>query len=71
MLKKYRFDYLTVEVSEESLAYRVVCHIDEFEIDGTHKVQIETIPKNINFDKLIAAKVEKVANNLCKVSKVY
>ena len=26
------------------------------------------IPKNINFDKSIAAKVEKVANNLCKVS---
>ena len=66
-MKKYRFDFLTVEVSEESLAYRVVCFIGEFEVDGTKKIQIDTIPKNVNFDKVISAKVEKVANNLCKV----
>lgn len=56
-------------MSEESLAYRVVCFIGEFEVDGTKKIQIDTIPKNVNFDKVISAKVEKVANNLCKVIK--
>jgi hypothetical protein len=66
-LKKYRFDFLTVEVSAESLAYRVVCFIEEFEIDGAHKIQIDSLPKNVNFDKDISDKVERVANNLCKI----
>ncbi len=60
-----------MEVSEESLAYRVVCFIGEFEVDGAKKILIDSTPKNINFDKLISAKVERAANILCKVKYTY
>jgi hypothetical protein len=66
-LKKYRFDYLIFPINDSSIVFRVVCYIEEFDIDATFKMNIETIPKNINFDKSINQKIETVINNFMKV----
>ncbi len=69
-MKKYRFDYLIVEVSEESMDYRVVIYIDDFEITPTNKTDlVEIIPINVNSEKVIAAKVERIAAIYLKVNK--
>lgn len=67
MLKKYRFDYLIL-ADEKSLSFRVVCYIDEFEIDTNYKSKQEGVGKNINFALPLAKKVEKIANNYLRVN---
>ena len=55
-------------MSEESLDYRVVIYIDDFEITPTNKTElVEIIPINVNSEKVIAAKVERVAAIYLKV----
>ncbi len=67
-LKKYRFDYLIVEVTEDLLNYRVVIYIEDFEIIPTNKSKVvEIIPMNINLEKVISTKVERVATIYLKV----
>ena len=67
-MKKYRFDCLVVEVNQNSLVFRVVCYIEDFDVDGTHKISLEAMPRNINLDQAIAFKVEKVVNHFIKVN---
>jgi hypothetical protein len=68
LLKKYSFDYLIFENSEYSLIYKLVCYIENFEIDATYKSVTDTIPKNINLDTPIRHKIETVVNNIIKVN---
>lgn len=47
--------------------YKLVCYIENFEIDATHKSVTDTIPKNINLDNIVKNKIETVVNNFLKV----
>ena len=67
LLKKYRFDYLLIKTSENTNSVRVVCYIEDFEIDFTQKTKLENVPQNINHDLSIKSKVEIVMGNYAKV----
>ncbi len=67
LLKNYHFDYLIFENDQNTLIYKLVCYIENFEIDATYKSLTENIPKNINLDPVIKNKIETVVNNFLKV----
>jgi hypothetical protein len=50
------------------MIYKLVCYIENFEIDATYKSVTDTIPKNINLDTVIRHKIETVVNNILKVN---
>jgi len=66
-LKNYRFDYLISKNNENTLIYKLVCFIENFEVDATYKLEAENIPKNINVDDVIRHKIESFVNDFLKV----
>jgi hypothetical protein len=66
-LKKYKFDYLIIKLSEDNNAIRVVCYIEDFEIDSTQKTSSEIIPININNDETVKNKLQSIIHLFEKV----
>jgi hypothetical protein len=67
LLKRYRFDYILVKVSEETNSIRVIVYIEDFEVDRTQKSPYEHLPVNVNINPEIKAKLLTVMHKFEKV----
>jgi hypothetical protein len=70
LLKKYRFDYVLVKVSEETNAIRVIVYIEDFEIDRTQKSPYDHLPVNINVNATVKGKLMNVMHKFEKVYEI-
>jgi hypothetical protein len=65
-LKKYRFDYLLFN-EKNSITFKLVCYIENFDIDFTQKSTSDYIPDNINLNPEITKKAQIFVNFHIKV----
>jgi hypothetical protein len=71
VVKRYRFDYILIKLSEDNNAIRVVCYIEDFEVDSGVKTAIEALPANVNNDEGIRIKLLSIIHHYEKVCIVY
>jgi hypothetical protein len=55
ILKKYRFDFLIFQ-KENNISYKLICYVENFEIDSSSKKLIEPLPDNVNLNEEIINK---------------
>ncbi len=68
VVKKYRFDYILIKLSEDNSTIRVICYIDDFEIESGVKPALDVLPANINNDENVKLKLLSIMNMYAKVS---
>lgn len=55
ILKKYRFDFLIFQ-KENNISYKLICYVENFEIDSSSKKLIDPLPDNVNLNEEIIKK---------------
>ena len=55
VLKKYRFDFLIFQ-KENNISYKLICYVENFEIDSSSKKLIDPLPDNVNLNEEIIKK---------------
>ena len=55
ILKKYRFDFLIFQ-KENNISYKLICYVENFEIDSSSKKLIDPLPDNVNLNEEIINK---------------
>lgn len=58
-MKKYKFDYL-VHQNEKELSFKMICYVDDFEIDQSSKKEFNQEPENVNQNKDIKERAKEV-----------
>ena len=65
ILKKYRFDFLIFQ-KDKNISYKLICYVDNFEINTSSKKLIDPLPDNVNLNEEIVKKSQEL---FCKVIK--
>ena len=64
-LKKYKFDFLVYK-KENNILYKLICIVEDFDIDSSKKKNIDSKVENVNFNTEIKQKSEQLFAKIIK-----
>ncbi len=64
-LKKYKFDFLVYK-KENNILYKLICIVEDFDIDSSKKKKLDSKVENVNFNTEIKQKSEQLFAKIIK-----